>query len=523
MFKAFVFMALIGLVYPTDMQAQKNKKKPNILFIFGDDIGMFNISAYHNGLLGGQTPNIDRIASEGAIFMEHYSQQSCTAGRAAFIMGQHPYRTGLLTIGMPGADYGIQDEDPTIAHVMKNQGYTTGQFGKNHLGDLDKFLPTKHGFDYFFGNLYHLNAEEEPEDYFYPKSEAFKKRFGPRGVLKASADGKVEDTGPLTSKRMETIDAEFLDATVEFMDNAVKEDKPFFIWYNSTRMHVFTHLSPEWVHSSSPGGDHPGYGLYADGMTQHDHDIGVLLDELERLGIADNTIVVYSSDNGAEVFSYPDGGMTPFKGEKGSTWEGGFRTPMMVRWPGKIKPGTVVDEITSHEDFFPTLSEAAGEADIVNKMLKGYKSMGRTYNVHLDGYSMMDLWTGEGPSKRHEIFYFDAGGNLNAVRSDDWKAHFSLMTTPMPESIRSSPAWPKLVNLKSDPFERAPFESQMYTRWYGQKMYLFVPFQVKVQQFLSTFNEYPQRQPVGSLSIDKVLQQMEANFAKMRAANAAKK
>ena len=312
--------------------------KPNILVIWGDDVGMWNISAYHKGMMGGSTPNIDRIADEGALFTDGYAQQSCTAGRASFILGQHPFRTGLLTIGMPGAKQGIQDKDPTLAELLNNHGYVSGQFGKHHLGDRDEHLPTNHGFDEFFGNLYHLNAEEEPESEFYPKNPEFHKNFGPRGVLKTSADGTIEDTGPLTRKRMETADTEFLNASLDFIERAHAADKPFFVWHNSTRMHVWTHLSDKYKGKS-------GYGLYADGMMELDDGVGALLDKLDELGIADNTIVIFSTDNGAEKFTWPDGGTIPFRGEKGTTWEGGFRVPMMVRWPGTVQPGTIVNDI----------------------------------------------------------------------------------------------------------------------------------------------------------------------------------
>ena len=363
------------------------QEKPNILVIWGDDVGVMNISAYHHGLMGGSTPNIDRIANEGAIFTDAYAQQSCTAGRASFILGQHPFRTGLLTIGMPGAEQGIMDKDPTIAELLKPHGYVSGQFGKNHLGDRDEHLPTNHGFDEFFGNLYHLNAEEEPESEFYPKDPQFKERFGPRGVLHTYADGRIEDTGPLTRKRMETVDDEFLGAAVDFIERAHNNGQPFFVWHNSTRMHVWTHLPPEYEGKS-------GYGMYADGMMQLDDDVGVLLDKLEELGILDNTIVVFSTDNGAEKFTWPDGGTTPFRGEKGTTWEGGFRVPQMVRWPGVVEPGTVINDIFSHEDWMPTLLAAAGEPGIKEKLLNGYEAAGKTFRVHLDGYDQTELLKG---------------------------------------------------------------------------------------------------------------------------------
>ncbi|UXI04546.1 arylsulfatase [Photobacterium sp. TY1-4] len=474
--------------------------KPNILVFWGDDVGVYNVGAYHHGMMGGQTPNIDRIAKEGALFTDAYAQQSCTAGRASFILGQHPFRTGLLTIGMPGAKEGIMDKDPTIAELLKEQGYTSGQFGKNHLGDQDEHLPTKHGFDEFFGNLYHLNAEEEPESEFYPKDPEFRKKFGPRGVLKSSSDGKVEDTGPLTRNRMENVDQEFLEASLAFMEKAVKDNKPFFIWHNSTRMHVWTHLSEKYQAKS-------GYGLYADGMMDLDDQVGAMLDKLDELGVADNTIVIFGTDNGAEKFTWPDGGVTPFKGEKGTTWEGGFRVPMLVRWPGKIKPGTVINDIFSQEDWMPTLLAAAGEPEVKEKLLTGYSAAGKTFKAHLDGYNQIDLLTGKGPGARNEIFYFDAGGNLNALRYKDWKIHFSIMEGAINEAYRKTPSWPLLINLRMDPFEVGP-DSALYIRhFYADQMWTFVPAQAMVRQFLETFKDFPATKG-SSLSIENVLQSM---------------
>ena len=486
---------------PGKAQAQQTEK-PNILVIWGDDVGMWNISAYHRGMMGGSTPNIDRIAGEGALFTDCYAQQSCTAGRAAFITGQHPFRTGLLTIGMPGSTQGLQDQDPTLAELLQPHGYTSGQFGKNHLGDLDEFLPTAHGFDEFFGNLYHLNAEEEPETYHYPKDPKFHEQFGPRGVLHSYADGRVEDTGPMTRKRMETADDEFLQGSIDFIERAVQADKPFFVWLNTTRMHVWTRLSPEWDGKT-------GYGLYADGMAQHDRDIGLMLDKLDELGIADNTIVIYSTDNGAEKFTWPDGGTIPFRGEKGTTWEGGFRVPAAMRWPGVIKPGTIVNDIFSHEDWLPTLMAAAGDADIKEKLKKGHKAAGKTFKTHLDGYDQRDALTGEGPGARKEIFYFDAGGNLNAIRYEQWKIHFTIMEGAINEAYRKTPSWPLVVSLRQDPFE-VSMDSGLYTRWLGDQMWMFVPAQAYVTQFLQSFVEFPPSQAVSSLSVEKVLQQMQA-------------
>src|SRR5215468_10263700 len=399
-------------------------KKPNILFIMGDDIGWSNISAYNLGMMGYRTPNIDRIAKEGALFTDWYGQQSCTAGRAAFITGQSPIRTGLTKVGLPGAELGLQKDDPTIAALLKPLGYTCGQFGKNHLGDRDEHLPTAHGFDEFFGNLYHLNAEQEPENPDYPKDPEFKKKYGPRGVLHcwANADGtqKIENTGALNTKRMETVDEEFLEASLNFIERAHKSNTPFFVWFNSTRMHVFTHLKPESMGKT-------GKGIHADGMVEHDAMVGELLNLLDELKIADNTIVVYTTDNGAELALWPDGAMTMFHGEKGTTWEGGFRIPMMVRWPGVIKPGTVYNDIISLIDWFPTLSAAAGVPDVKEKMLKGYSANGKNFKVHLDGYNFMPYFEGkEKAGPRDAIMYFDQGGNLNAMRWNDWKVSFAL-------------------------------------------------------------------------------------------------
>lgn len=460
--------------------------KPNILVIWGDDIGVHNISAYNHGIMGYQTPNIDRIANEGALFTDAYGQQSCTAGRAAFILGQNPFRTGLLTIGMPGSEHGIPDWTPTIGDILKEQGYATGQFGKNHLGDQDKHLPTNHGFDEFFGNLYHLNAEEEPEGYYYPKDPEFRKKFGPRGVLHATADGKIEDTGPLTKKRMETADVEFQSAAVNFIERAVKDDKPFFVWMNTTRMHVWTHLKPE-----SQGVT--GIGLYPDGMVEHDKAVGELLDKLDELGITDNTIVVYSTDNGAETISWPDGGTTPFHGEKGTTWEGGHRVPLVVRWPGTIKPGSKINDIISHEDWMPTFAAAAGEPELVDKLKKGYKANGKEFRIHPDGYNFLPFFKGEqdkGP--RSEIFYFGATGELNAVRYQDWKIHFATLSGGINTATREVPAWPLVINLRADPYQKGALESGMYLKWYAENtMWTFVPVQMEVMKFLKTIPEYP--------------------------------
>jgi arylsulfatase A-like enzyme len=498
--------------------AQAQAKKPNILLIMTDDVGVWNISAYHRGLMGGRTPNIDRIANEGALFTDYYAQQSCTAGRAAFITGQHPFRTGLLTVGLPGSPLGLQKEDPTIADLLKPLGYTTAQIGKNHLGDRNEFLPTVHGFDEFYGNLYHLNAEEEPEDPDYPKIPGFHEKFGPRGVLRcvattsdnpAPADArfgawgkqKCEDTGPLTRKRMETVEEDLLQASLDFMDKSAKSGKPFFLWHNTTRMHVWTHLSPQWENKS-------GYGLYADGMMELDWVVGQLLKKLDDLGIAQNTIVVLTSDNGAEKFTWPDGGTEPFRGEKGTTWDGGFRVPCVARWPGVIKPNTIVNDIASHEDWTPTLLAAAGVPDVKQQLLKGYKGVDQVFKVHLDAYDMTDLLSGKGPGQRKEIFYFDDSGSLNAFRYGDWKVTFATKDSWWADVAKARTV-PLVVNLRQDPFEVTP-DSKMYDRWYGDKLWVMIPAQAVVGQFLVTFKEFPQRQKSASFNIQQVLDQMRA-------------
>jgi arylsulfatase A-like enzyme len=486
--------------------AANDDRKPNILIIWGDDVGWFNISAYNRGMMGYRTPNIDRIASEGILFTDAYGQNSCTAGRAAFITGQSPFRTGLLKVGLPGAKEGLMKEDPTIAELLKPMGYVTGQFGKNHLGDLDEHLPSNHGFDEFFGNLYHLNAEEEPENPDYPKDPEFKKKFGPRGVIHSFADGKIEDTGPLTKKRMETIDEEVLAMSLDFIDRAHQADEPFFVWFNTTRMHVWTHLKPESVGVT-------GQGIYADGMAEHDAMVGQLLAKLDELGIAENTIVMYSTDNGAELMSWPDGGMIPFRGEKNTTWEGGFRVPMMVRWPGKIEPGRVSNEIVSMEDWLPTLLAAAGDPDIREKLLRGHKVGGTTYKVHLDGYNMLPYFTGqEEQGPRKEMFYFTDDGSLSALRYGDWKLMFSeqrahgfdVWQEPL-VTLRA----PKLFNLRRDPFERADHETFGYTQWRFERLFALVPAQAYVAKFLGTFKEFPPRQKPGSFNLDHVMEMLQ--------------
>lgn len=495
---------LAGLMLVSfSLQAQA-QKKPNILVIWGDDIGMWNISAYHRGMLGSRTPNIDRIANEGAIFTDYYGEQSCTAGRSAFITGQHPFRTGLLKVGMPGANIGLRKEDPTLAEMLKPLGYATGQFGKNHLGDKDEFLPSNHGFDEFFGNLYHLNAEEEPETYFYPKDPEFRKRYAPRGVIHSYADGRIEDTGPLSRKRMETADQEFTDAALQFIDKAHSDEKPFFVWLNTTRMHVWTRLAEKWQGKS-------GYGLYADGMMEHDFHVGQVLDKLKELGIDENTIVVYSTDNGSQTNTYPDGGAEPFRGEKGTTWEGGFRVPAIIRWPGVVKANSVINDMFSHMDWFPTLLNAAGLPDIHNKLKRGYNAGGNNFRVFIDGVDQSELLRkGSGHGKRDTLFYFDDNANLNALRWKDWKIHFATMDKGWAEG-RQVKTFPVPINLRTDPFETS-IDSGMYSRWMADQLWLFVPMQQVVGQWLGTFREFPPRQATASFTIDKILQQMQQSL-----------
>ncbi len=485
-------------------------KKPNILVIWGDDIGGFNISAYNQGMMGYRTPNIDQIAKDGALFTDWYGQQSCTAGRAAFITGQSPIRTGLTKVGLPGAPEGMKIEDPTIATLLKPLGYATGQFGKNHLGDRDEMLPTNNGFDEFFGNLYHLNAEEEPENPDYPASPAFKKRFGPRGVIHSWAlpDGgqKIVDTGPLTRKRMETVDEEVTKSALDFMDKAHQDGKPFYVWWNSTRMHVFTHLKP-----ASEG--KTGLGVYADGMVEHDGMVGQLLDELKKLGIEDNTIVMYSTDNGAETFTWPDGGTTMFRGEKNTNWEGGYRVPTLIRWPGVIKPGTVINDIGAHEDMLPTLVAAAGNPNVKDELLKGETIGSRTYKVHLDGYDLEPALKGEQPWPRHDFIYWTDDGSVAALRYDNWKVTFleqdALGLRVWQDPFKQLRA-PLLTNLRMDPFERAEEENAMgYQRWYMDHMFAIAPAMGFVSNWLASFKEFPPRQKPGSFNLDRVMQSME--------------
>jgi arylsulfatase A-like enzyme len=505
-FPGLSFMASILLFSVHALAAEK----PNILVVWGDDIGQSNISAYTHGLMGYRTPNIDRIANEGITFTDYYGEQSCTAGRSSFIMGQSVFRTGLSKVGLPGANEGMQVEDPTIAGLLKNHGYATGQFGKNHLGDKDEMLPTNHGFDEFFGNLYHLNAEEEPENEDYPKNPEFRKKYGPRGVIHSFAmpDGsqKIEDTGALTKKRMETVDDETSDRAIAFIEEQHKAGKPWFVWWSGTRMHFRTHVKEELRGIS-------GQDEYSDGMVEHDMHIGKFLDKLDELGIADNTIVFYSTDNGPHMNTWPDAAMTPFRGEKNTNWEGGWRVPAAVRWPGKFKAGTWSNEIMHHMDWLPTFLAVAGEPDVKEKLLKGHSAIGRNYKVHLDGYNFLPYLTGkaeQGP--RREIFYFSDDGDLTALRYNDWKAIFMEQRAEATFQAWREPfvplRAPLIENLRRDPYERGMVTSNTYDDWWLDRPFLLLPAQDYVAEFLMTFKEYPPRQKPASFSLDKVIEKL---------------
>lgn len=480
--------------------------KPNIVVIWGDDVGQSNISYWTRGLMGYRTPNIDRVFNEGMAFTDYYAEQSCTAGRSAFITGQCVARTGLSKVGLPGAAAGMQAEDPTIATILRGMGYATGQFGKNHLGDRDEHLPTAHGFDEFFGNLYHLNAEEEPENEDYPQNPEFRRRFGPRGVIKSFADGRIENTGPLTRQRMETIDDEFLAAGMDFMDRQKAANKPMFVWLNATRMHFRTHV-PRNLRGRS------GLNEYADGMLQHDAWVGAILKKIDDLGIADNTIVIYGTDNGPHFNTWPDAAITPFRSEKNSNWEGAYRVPFAVKWPGRIQPGSVSNQIVSNLDWFPTLVAAAGDADIKQKLVQGFAVGGRTYKVHLDGYNQLPLVTGqtqEGPRK--EFYYFNDDGQMVAMRYERWKAVF-MENRGVGFGVWREPfvtlRVPKLFDLRMDPYERADDSSNTYNDWLLSRVYLFVPAQAMARQFYETFREFPPRQRPDSFNLEGILRQME--------------
>jgi len=481
-------------------------QKPNILILWGDDIGWYNISHNNRGAMGYETPNIDRLAREGIDFTDFYAQQSCTAGRAAFITGQNPVRTGMTKVGLPGADLGLQAEDPTIAELLKPHGYVTGQFGKNHLGDKDEFLPTNHGFDEFYGNLYHLDAEDEPEHPDYPKDPAFLERFGPRGVIHSFADGRIEDTGPLTKKRMETIDDDVTDRTIEFIRQANKDGKPFFVWWNSTHMHVWTRVPEDKLGIS-------GQGFYNDAMVLHDQQVGRLLDLLDELGIAENTIVQYSTDNGPHYNTWPDGAISPWRSEKNSNWEGAYRVPTFVRWPGKFEAGKMLNGIVTHQEWLPTLLAAAGEPDIKDKLLQGHTVGDKTFKVHIDGYDLLPYLTGEtDESPRDWFFYTNDDGKIVAIRYGDWKAVFSE------QRAKTMQLWaepfvdlrlPKIFNLRRDPFERADENANGYWDWMLEHVFVIYPMQALAAEQLQSFIEFPPRQKPDAFNLDGVIAKMQ--------------
>ena len=510
------FAATAGMLSTAQAQAQKPSpasrgdatpagKQPNILVLWGDDIGTWNISHNNRGMMGYRTPNIDRIAQEGVSFTDYYGQQSCTAGRAAFIGGTVPVRTGMTKVGLPGAKEGWQPGDPTIAALLKDKGYATGQFGKNHLGDRDEHLPTRHGFDEFFGNLYHLNAEEEPENPDYPKDPEFRRRFGPRGVIRAKADGKIEDTGPLTRKRMETVDEETSAAAIDFIERQVKADKPFFCWWNATRMHFRTHVKAENIGKS-------GQDEYSDGMVEHDAIVGVILKKLDELGIADNTIVLYSTDNGPHYNTWPDAGTTPFRSEKNSNWEGAYRVPAFIRWPGKFPANTTLNGIVAHEDWMVTFLAAAGMPDVKERLMKGDTFAGRKYRAHPDGYNMLDYLSGKTKeSPRKEFWYVNDDGQIVASRYDDWKVvflenrgeAFGVWREPFTE-LRV----PLLFHLRRDPFEKAQHNANVYNDWFLSRAFVVVPIQGMAAKFLQTMKDYPPSQSPGSFNLTKIEQKL---------------
>jgi arylsulfatase len=522
-----VFTALLAALVATS-SAWAQAQKPNILVIFGDDIGQTNVSAYSHGLMGYRTPNIDRIAKEGMMFTDYYAEQSCTAGRSAFITGQCTFRTGLSKVGVPGSPVGIQDRDATIAQLLKPLGYATGQFGKNHFGDLNRYLPTVHGFDEFYGNLYHLNAEEEPERWTYP-GEEFKQKFGPRGVLRCKATDRddpteqprwgrigkqtIEDSGALTKKRMETIDDETCDAAVEYITRQAKAKKPFFCWYNSTRMHAFTHVKAD-------RRDKPGLTSrteYNDGMIEHDGHVGKLLKTLDDLGIADNTIVLYTTDNGPHKNTWPDGAISPFRNEKNTNWEGAFRVPCAIRWPGKIKPGSISNDLVSSLDWLPTLLAAAGEPDIKEKLLMGHEAAGKNFKLHLDGFNQVPLLTGETKTNpRRGFFYFNDDGDLVCLRFENWKVVFMEQRAPGTLRVWAEPFTPlripKLYDLRADPYEQADITSNTYYQWMMEQGYLLFAASAVTEEFLKTFKEFPPSQRAATFTIDQAMEKMRQNI-----------
>ncbi|MDB5342783.1 MAG: arylsulfatase family protein [Schlesneria sp.] len=513
----------------SDKPASSSTKKPNILVIFGDDIGQANVSAYTLGLMGYHTPNINRIGQEGMIFTDYYAEQSCTAGRSSFITGQCTLRTGLSKVGVPAAPVGLQARDATIAELLKPLGYATGQFGKNHLGDKNEYLPTVHGFDEFFGNLYHLNAEEEPENRNYPTDPKFKEMFGPRGVLRCKATEKddateqprwgrvgkqtIEDTGPLTRKRMETIDDETTDAAVEYIQRQSKAGKPFFCWMNTTRMHLRTHVRED--HRDKPG--LTARTEYADGMIEHDNHVGKLLKALDDAGIADNTIVLYTTDNGPHMNTWPDGAMTPFRSEKNTNWEGAFRVPCVIRWPGKIKPGSVSNEIVSGLDWCPTLVAAAGDADVKQKLLKGHEAAGKKFKVHLDGFNQLPYLTGQdAKSERRDFIYFNDDGELVGLRYENWKIVFMEQRAPGTLRVWAEPftslRLPKLFDLRADPYERADVTSNTYYDWFLDRAFVLYGAQAGTAKFLETFREYPPSQRAASFNVDQLMEKLQRSL-----------
>jgi arylsulfatase A-like enzyme len=512
-FLSFLLTFLFAAVTCVPAVAQQ-QQRPNIVVIWGDDIGQSNVSAYSRGMMGYQTPNIDRLAGEGMMFTDYYAEQSCTAGRASFLTGQSGLRTGMTKVGLPGATLGLQKEDPTIAELLKPLGYTTGQFGKNHLGDRNEFLPTAHGFDEFYGNLYHLNAEEEPELPDYPKDPAFKAKYGPRGVLDCKASnrddptvdarfGKVgkqtcTDTGPLTKKRMETIDDDIANRAVDFIKRQATANRPFFVWVNFTHMHLRTHTKPE-----SVGQAGRWQGPYHDAMIDHDKNVGTVLKALDDLGIANNTFVMYSTDNGPHMNTWPDAGMTPFRSEKNTNWEGAYRVPAILRWPGRIKPGQVSNEIVAHHDMLPTILGVAGDPQVSEKLRTGYKIGDATYKVHLDGYNLVPYLTGQATkSPRESFFYINDDQQVVALRYDNWKVVFMEQRANGQLLLWANPFTnlrvPKIFNLRTDPYERADITSNTYYDWLFDHVFLLVPAQDYVGQFLATFRDYPQRQKAAS-------------------------
>jgi arylsulfatase A-like enzyme len=523
---ASVFAATVTCA-PAGAQQQQ---RPNIVIIWGDDIGQSDISAYSHGLMGFKTPNIDRIAKEGVMFTDYYAEQSCTAGRASFITGQSGLRTGMTKVGLPGATLGLQKEDPTIAELLKPLGYATGQFGKNHLGDRNEYLPTVHGFDEFYGNLYHLNAEEEPELPDYPKSPEFRAKFGPRGVMDCKASDKDDptidprfgkvgkqvctDTGPLTKARMVGIDDDVTNRAVDFIKRQKAANKPFFVWVNTTHMHFRTHTKPESIGQSGRW-----QSPYHDTMIDHDKNVGQVLKSLDDLGIADNTFVMYSTDNGPHINSWPDAAMTPFRNEKNSNWEGAYRVPSMFRWPGKIKPGEVANEIAAHLDLLPTILAVAGDSEVKDKLLKGYKVGDMTYKVHLDGDNLVPYLTEQAPkSPRESFLYINDDQQLTGLRYDNWKLVFMEQRAPGTLRVWSEPFTslrvPKIFNLRTDPYERADITSNTYYDWLLDHAFLLVPSQAYVGQFLMTFKDYPQRQKAASFNMDEVMQKLQESSAK---------